>query len=448
MAQPLCFFIPDHIFTPTTNSNTVANKVEEPKKSKLQANASYRVANSWRKEASKDEDLRLFAVSNALVMESFDEIRAQKVQEPVEEAYTPTKAVRDGYENTLSETIRIPRDDLKFPASVPIEQSRCVFDLQFSKHPWSFPGVLMRSEGEPALERQGDPAVNQCYDHMGIVRDFYREVFGNHAILGEGIPLVGIVHYDFYFPNAWWHERDEKDDGSVPGLIFGDGWDTDPWKNNQPTKWYGGCFGNFVGSLEIVAHEMTHGMVHSLLKLETTEESGSLHEHLADVFGMMCEQWHKNQTVDDADWLVGEDLIAEQFKDLQGFALRSVRAPGTAYDIEDLGIKDAQVDHMSSMMKDKRDVKSIYVNMGIMNKAFYLVAKAMRKDSKSWEKPGKIWYTALQKLRGLGRSKCEITGWATITVIAAKNLLKDKTIGQDDVQAVIDAWKEVGVVLQ
>lgn len=101
MAQPLCFLIPDHIFTPTTNSNAVANKVEEPKKSKLQANASYRVANSWHKEASKDEDLRLFAVSNTLVMGSFDEIQAQKVQEPVEEAYTPTKAVRDGYEVRL-----------------------------------------------------------------------------------------------------------------------------------------------------------------------------------------------------------------------------------------------------------------------------------------------------------------------------------------------------------
>ncbi|KAK3348503.1 hypothetical protein B0H65DRAFT_523484 [Neurospora tetraspora] len=447
MAQPLCFFIPDHIFTPTTNNHAVANNVRKPKKSNLQANVSYQVANSWSsKKASEGEDLALFEVSNELVIESFDEIQANEVEQPVEEAYTPTKAVRDGYGNTLSETIRIPRDDLKFPDSVPVEQSRCVFDLQFCKHPWDFPGVLMRSEGEPALERQGDPAVNQCYDHMGIVRDFYREVFGNHAILGEGIPLVGIVHYDFYFPNAWWHERDEKDEGSVPGLIFGDGWDTDPWKNNQPTKWYGGCFGNFVGSLEIVAHEMTHGMVHSLVKLETTGQSGSLHEHLADVFGTMCEQWHKRQAVGDADWLVGEDLIAEQFKDLQGFALRSVKAPGTAYKVEELGIADVQVDHMNKMIADERDVKNIYANMGILNKAFYLVAKAL--GGNSWEKPGKIWYAALKYLHDLGKTKCNIGEWASITVKAAKKLLKQGIVEQKDIDAVLDAWKEVGVVVK
>lgn len=303
----------------------------------------------------------------------------------------------------------------------------------------------MRSEGEPALNRQGDPAPDQCYDHMGIVRDFYREVFGNHAILGEGIPLVGIVHYDFYFPNAWWHERDEKDEDSLPGLIFGDGWDTDPWKNNQPTKWYGGCFGNFVGSLEIVAHEMTHGMVHSLVKLDTRGQSASLHEHLADVFGTMCEQWHKRQSIDEADWLVGEDLVAEQFKNLQGFALRSVKAPGTAYKIDDLGIADVQLDHMSKWIGDEGEV-NIYSNMGILNKAFYLVAKAL--GGNSWEKPGKIWYAALQYLHEFGTSTCSISLWASTTVMAARDMLKVQKLEQKDVEAVLDAWKEVGVVVK
>lgn len=98
MAQPLCFFIPDHIFTPTTNNHAVANNVRKPKKSNLQTNVSYQVANSWSsKKASEGEDLALFEVSNELVIESFDEIQANEVEQPVEEAYTPTKAVRDGY---------------------------------------------------------------------------------------------------------------------------------------------------------------------------------------------------------------------------------------------------------------------------------------------------------------------------------------------------------------
>lgn len=122
MAQPLCFFIPDHIFTPTVKNNAVTNNVvansavvktaHKIKKSNVQVNSSYRVAgasslvaNSWGTAAATNGDLRLFQVSNELVIDSFDEIQASSKEQLAEEVYTPTKAVKDGYGVSLPSVV-------------------------------------------------------------------------------------------------------------------------------------------------------------------------------------------------------------------------------------------------------------------------------------------------------------------------------------------------------
>lgn len=87
----------------------------------------------------------------------------------------------------------------------------------------------MRSEGEPALERQGDPAVNQLYDNMGIVYGFFKEVFKDTKIFRNKQPPIGIVHFGFYFGSAWLHIGQDESDPQA--LIFGDGWDHDPCKH-------------------------------------------------------------------------------------------------------------------------------------------------------------------------------------------------------------------------
>ena len=285
----------------------------------------------------------------------------------------------------------------------------------------------MRSEGEPALNRQGDDAVDKCYENIGIVHDFYRKVFGRKSIDDQGMPLTAVVHYDFYFPGAWWHippatdaaaaAAASSDAGSGPALpqqalIFGDGWANDPWQQGAALPTFAGCFGNFAGSLEVVAHEMTHGVVHATARLDPTGPPGALHEHLADVFGALVEQWHRGQTVAQADWLVGEDLIAPAWK---GVALRSIKAPGTAYDLAGVG-KDPQVDHMDGLFTGEEDGGGVHINSGILNRAFYLVA--MKMGGKAWERAGKIWYAALRD-RKLTQ-QCDFVQWAMLTVSCAK----------------------------
>jgi len=311
---------------------------------------------------------------------------------------------------------------------------RRIYDLQFCHHARNFPGVLMRSEDEPPLERQGDPAVNQVYINMGIVYNFYKSVFEDIRIFREKQPPVGIVHFNFYFPGAWLHIG--RDDSDPQALVFGDGWDHDPFKDNSPRPNYAGYFGNFAASLEVVAHEMSHGFIDAVSHLGGTGESGALHEHLADVFGAMCEQWHKNQQIDEADWLIGEDLILPSQK---GLAMRSIKDPGTAYNLEKFGAGyDKQVKHWDKRYIGRDDHGGVHINSGIPNRAFYLVVKGFN-DKFSWERAGKLWYNALSDEKMV--KNCSFKRWAYLTVE------KGKEISYDVALMVSGAWAEVGIVI-
>lgn len=181
---------------------------------------------------------------------------------------------------------------------------------------------------------------------------------------------------------------------------------------------------------------MCHGFIDAVSYLGGVGESGALHEHLADVFGIMCEQWHKGQGVDEADWLVGEDLLLPSQK---GSALRSIKDPGTAYNLEKFGAGfDGQVQHMEKMYNGRDDNGGVHINSGILNRAFYLVAKSFN-DRPSWEVAGRIWYAALTD-RKMVRD-CDFVRWAYLTVE------KGKSISRDVALIVSRAWAEVGITI-
>ena len=86
---------------------------------------------------------------------------------------------------------------------------------------------------------------------------------------------------------------------------------------------------DFTASVDVIAHEISHALTDQICPLEYEGQSGALNEHLSDAFGVMVRQRVKNQTSDQADWLIGEDCL---FPGVHGVGLRSLKAPGTAYD--------------------------------------------------------------------------------------------------------------------
>ncbi len=275
------------------------------------------------------------------------------------------------------------------------------------------PGRLVRSEGDPTGT---DESVDEAYDGLGATWTLLHEAFGRSSLDDAGVPLVASVHYGLRFDNAFW-------DGQQ--MVFGDG--------------DGEIFRSFTDSVDVIGHELGHGVVQHTLGLVYLGQAGALNESVCDVLGSLVKQHLLGQEAVDADWLVGAELFTDE---VEGVALRSLRAPGTAYDDDRLG-KDPQPATMSGYVDLPNDAANdnggVHVNSGIPNHAFYLAATAI--GGKAWEGAGLVWYDVLTG-SGLPRD-ADFVAFARATVGAATARFG---AASSQVSAVASAWERVGVL--
>ena len=199
----------------------------------------------------------------------------------------------------------------------PPRENRIIYDAQGTTN---LPGIKRRGEGDAPT---ADVAVNEAYAGLGGTWNLYWNVYNRNSIDNNGMDLIGTVHYGNKYDNAFFN-------GSQ--MVFGDG--------------DGVIFNRFTISIDIMGHELTHGVTAATAKLVYQGQSGALNESISDVFGSLVKQYSATpqQTAAQADWLIGAGLLASG---INGVALRSMKAPGTAYNDPRLGGKDPQPDNMS-----------------------------------------------------------------------------------------------------
>ena len=292
-------------------------------------------------------------------------------------------------------------------AAVPspgVKLHRLVYDVEhggFSQ----LPGTLVRSEGDP---KSRDPMVNEAYSHAGTTYNFYKKLFGRNSLDDRGMTLISSVHLGQNLNNAFWTGEQ---------MCYGDG--------------DGRIFIRFTKSLDVVGHELTHGVVSHTCNLEYKNESGALNEHLADVFGSLVKQWRRRQTTKKADWLIGADIMGPETsaKSLRTFT------EDKAYENDPLLGTDPQPKHLKHKYHGTADNGGVHINSGIPNHAFYLVA--MELGGKAWEKAGRIWYKTMLKLTTTSQfaDMVETTAESATTLYGSGSL---------EYKAVAMAWKAVG----
>jgi Zn-dependent metalloprotease len=273
------------------------------------------------------------------------------------------------------------------------------------------PGSLVRSEGDPP---SSDDAVNEAYDGAEATYSFYKDAFGRDSIDGSGLSLISCVHFGNDFDNAFW-------DGGE--MVYGDG--------------SGQLFvvGSLTKTIDVIGHELTHGVTQYTAGLQYHVQSGALNESFSDVFGSLVKQHSLGQTGEEADWLIGAGMLVPA---IGGKALRSMSDPGSAF------TGDPQPGHMDDYnnLPDDDDPRNdnggVHINSGIPNRAFYLVATAL--GGNAWEAPGRIWYQTLTERLG---PTSDFREAAEATLEAAGDLFGS---GGNETQAVQKAWEEVGVL--
>ena len=223
--------------------------------------------------------------------------------------------------------------------------------------------------------------------------------------------LVGTVHYGDQYDNAFW-------DGAQ--MVFGDG--------------DGTIFNRFTIAVDVIGHELTHGVTGATAALEYHDQPGALNESISDVFGSLVKQRSLGQMAAQADWLIGAGLWAAG---IHGVALRSMRAPGSAYDDPLIG-KDPQPDHMSRYVNTTSDQGGVHTNSGIPNRAFYLTAIGI--GGNSWEVAGNVWYRTLLDSRL--SANAQFQDFADLTADNANQIH-----GVPVRAAVVQAWQDVGIII-
>lgn len=292
------------------------------------------------------------------------------------------------------------------PTGTPSDKpQRTIYD---AGHREVTPGRKVHAEGDSPAK---DATVNRAHAGLGATFDLYLKVYGRHSIDDSGLPLNATVHYGEKYDNAFW-------DGSQ--MVFGDG-DND-------------LFLDFTIPVDVIGHELTHGVTQHTANLEYYGQSGALNESVSDVFGSLIKQYALGQSADQADWLIGAGLLGPNVD--RGVALRSMKEPGTAYDDDVLG-KDPQPATMNNYVKTSRDNGGVHINSGIPNHAFYLLATDL--GGNAWERAGKIWYATLTG--GELSSDADFADFARLTAASARSLFGEG----DEIQAVLKAWSSVGV---
>ena len=284
------------------------------------------------------------------------------------------------------------------------KKDRLIYDMK-GKGSSFLPGNLVRSEGG---RKSKDPAVNEAYNHSGTTYDFYKKIFNRNSLDDRGMTLVSSVHLGRKYNNAFWNGEQ---------MAYGDG--------------DGVIFIRFTKSLDVVGHELTHGVVTHTCNLDYRNESGALNEHFADVFGSLVKQWKRKHTAAKADWLIGPDLMGPGTK---AKSLRTFKE-GPAYENDPILGSDPQPKHLKDKYSGGADSGGVHINSGIPNHAFYLLATSL--GGYAWEKAGRIWYQTMLAL--------------TPSSVFADMVERSTQVsgglfgaGSTEEKAVTKAWKSVG----
>ncbi|MFF7727440.1 M4 family metallopeptidase [Streptomyces sp. NPDC008001] len=263
-----------------------------------------------------------------------------------------------------------------------------------------------------------DPATAGVDAQYGaqLTWDYYKNVHGRTGIRGDGVGAYSRVHYGSNYVNAFW-----SDDCFC--MTYGDG-----SGNAKPLT-----------SIDVAAHEMTHGVTAATANLDYTGESGGLNEATSDIFATAVEFWANNPN-DVGDYLIGEKIDING----NGTPLRYQDKPS-----RDGRSKDAWYSGLGGL--------DVHYSSGPANHWFYLASEgsgAKVINGVSYDSPtsdglpvtgigrdnaAKVWFKALT---GRMQSTTDYAGARDATLWAAGELFG---VGSDTYNNVANAWAAINV---
>lgn len=291
-----------------------------------------------------------------------------------------------------------------------------------------------------------DVVAVDAHAHIGWTYDYFFKRHGRRGLDDRNRPIVALINgvsqegaltappevFGSYVTNAFW--CGECGPGGVGVMYFGNGFPPQYSLTSTGQNW-----GYLAGSLDVVAHELTHGVTDSSSGLIYLNESGALNEAFSDIMGTAVEFFHQSRGTGrgEADFIVGEDTV------------RSLR--GVQHGIRSLSNPRAfgNPDHYSLRYIGPEDEGGVHINSGIASHAFYLAVVGGPNRTSNLSVGGvgisnreqieRVFYRAFVFM--LPASATFSTARAA-TVQAARDLYGEGSAAE---QAITQAWTAVGV---
>jgi bacillolysin len=205
------------------------------------------------------------------------------------------------------------------------------------------------------------------------------------------------------------------------------------WKNAawwRQRMWYGqvkenGKLRSFSRFLDVIAHELAHGITESTANLAYVRQSGALNESFSDIFGVIINNWDWTKTdttggdVANWDWEIGKGLGGKRLP------LRDMKNP----------TRTGDPDHMNKYVNTPADNGGVHTNSNIHNKAAYNVLTAKDAQGQRMFSPRQVailYYYCLLRLDSL--------------LNVAKTFFSGDAKLQEKLDAISKAYADVGIV--
>ena len=198
-------------------------------------------------------------------------------------------------------------------------------------------------------------AVSAWYTFSNVY-DFYLNTFGLNSFDGNKISIYGCVRY------------------GTSGY--------DAFYSGSSDKFFFGYADYFVGAVDVVAHEFTHGVTAHSAKLVYLNQSGAMNEAFSDIFGESCEHYVKGSN----DWLGAAELKMGP--------VRNYMNPGAINYSEGMPYPSKMSEYYTLGESEEEDYGGVHVNSTILTHAYYLLAAGLA-GAIGIEQAQQIFYRAL-----------------------------------------------------
>jgi Zn-dependent metalloprotease len=179
--------------------------------------------------------------------------------------------------------------------------------------------------------------VSAAYN-FSVTYDYFLQQHARNSLDGRGGNITAIVRINEY-DNASWN-------GNLAIMLFG---------NAKP----------YASALDVVGHELVHGLTQNSAGLVYENQSGAMNESFSDIFGEMTEAWSVGQP----DWKMGTKLnkVFRDFKNPGAITIAGLNRPYPSKMSEFVDLPNT----------DDADHGGVHINSSIFNHAFYLVAEGV-----------------------------------------------------------------------